>query len=257
LIVPRRRATRTGTTGDGYGWLAELGLPIVEPVPALVPLSSPATWVRGSRACRSRTSKRGSSTRRDDARAAAPAILFRIAVSGPGAMDLSTPVARAEAVAKRTSRRTPVFHLVLDLVPDLSREALRDVLVAAAGAPGAPTIAHALPSAPPRRVMDAVARRARIESGDIKVNRIDREGRHLPRRDAQGPAGRDRRDARVRQCGGDGRRLALSHVDPGTMRVRGFENLFACGEILDLAGPIGGLNFQAAFATAEIAARSV
>ena len=41
------------------------------------------------------------------------------------------------------------------------------------------------------------------------------------------------------------------------MRVRGFENLFACGEILDLAGPIGGLNFQAAFATAEIAARSV
>src|SRR5262249_26681137 len=37
---------RTGTTGDGYGWLAELGLPIVEPVPALVPLASPAAWVR-------------------------------------------------------------------------------------------------------------------------------------------------------------------------------------------------------------------
>jgi predicted flavoprotein YhiN len=29
--------------------------------------------------------------------------------------------------------------------------------------------------------------------------------------------------------------------------------LFVCGELLDLQGPIGGLNFQAAFATAELA----
>ena len=49
--------------------------------------------------------------------------------------------------------------------------------------------------------------------------------------------------------------LALTHVDSGTMRVKGFEGLYACGEVLDLAGPIGGLNFQAAFATAEIAGR--
>ena len=37
---------RTGTTGDGYAWLAALGLPLVEPVPALVPLVSPEPWVR-------------------------------------------------------------------------------------------------------------------------------------------------------------------------------------------------------------------
>src|SRR5204862_7433665 len=36
---------KTGTTGEGYTWLERLGLPIVEPVPALVPLSSPAQWV--------------------------------------------------------------------------------------------------------------------------------------------------------------------------------------------------------------------
>jgi len=33
--------------------------------------------------------------------------------------------------------------------------------------------------------------------------------------------------------------------------------LHVCGELLDLAGPIGGLNFQSAFATAELAARAV
>jgi predicted flavoprotein YhiN len=46
-------------------------------------------------------------------------------------------------------------------------------------------------------------------------------------------------------------------VDPGTLRVRGFQDLFVFGELLDLAGPIGGLNFQAAFATAELAARAL
>jgi predicted flavoprotein YhiN len=39
------------------------------------------------------------------------------------------------------------------------------------------------------------------------------------------------------------------------MAVRGRPGLFAFGELLDLAGPIGGLNFQAAWACAELAAR--
>jgi predicted flavoprotein YhiN len=41
------------------------------------------------------------------------------------------------------------------------------------------------------------------------------------------------------------------------MQVRGIENLFVCGELLDLSGPIGGLSFQSAFATAELAARAI
>jgi predicted flavoprotein YhiN len=103
--------------------------------------------------------------------------------------------------------------------------------------------------------MDVIARRARIESGDRRANRLDREGRHLLVEtlkglpiEIDGTLGFDQAEV---TAGG----LALTHVDPGTMRVRGFENLYACGEILDLAGPIGGLNFQSAFATAELAGR--
>ncbi len=248
---------KTGTTGDGYAWLAELGLPIVEPVPALVPLSSPAAWVRDLAG----VSLQDVEARLVDAegrtlgRRRRPILFTHRGVSGPAAMDLSTPVARAEADARKKGGKRPLFHLLLDLAPDHSREELRDRLVAAAGAPGAPSVAHALPSTPPRRVMDVIARRARIESGDLKANRLDREGRHqlvetlkgLPI-EIDGTLGFDQAEV---TAGG----LALTHVDAGTMRVRGFENLYACGEILDLAGPIGGLNFQAAFATAELAAR--
>ena len=250
---------RTGTTGDGYGWLADLGLPIIEPVPALVPLSSPAAWVRdlagvSLQEVEARIVDAGNRTL---GRRRRPVLFTHQGVSGPGAMDLSTPVARAEAEARRKGRRAPVFHLVLDLVPDLDREALRELFVAAAGAGGSPSIARVLPSPPPRRILDVVARRARLESGDVRANRLDRESRHLLVEtlkglpvEIDGTLGFDKAEV---TAGG----LALTHVDPGTMRVRGQANLYACGEILDLAGPVGGLNFQAAFATAELAARSL
>ena len=38
------------------------------------------------------------------------------------------------------------------------------------------------------------------------------------------------------------------------MGVNGQPGLYVFGELLDLDGPIGGLNFQAAFACAQVAA---
>lgn len=47
--------------------------------------------------------------------------------------------------------------------------------------------------------------------------------------------------------------LRLEAVDPATMQVRGWQNLRVCGELLDLNGPIGGYNLQAAFSTGFLA----
>jgi predicted Rossmann fold flavoprotein len=41
----------------------------------------------------------------------------------------------------------------------------------------------------------------------------------------------------------------LAAVDPRTMALRGWENLRICGELLNLDGPVGGYNLQAAFST--------
>ena len=51
--------------------------------------------------------------------------------------------------------------------------------------------------------------------------------------------------------------VALPEVDPTTMESRIAPGLFIAGEILDVDGPIGGFNFQAAFSTGEIAGLSV
>jgi predicted flavoprotein YhiN len=50
--------------------------------------------------------------------------------------------------------------------------------------------------------------------------------------------------------------VALDEVDPQTMRSLKCAGLYLCGEILDVAGPVGGYNLQAAFATGYVAGES-
>jgi predicted flavoprotein YhiN len=47
--------------------------------------------------------------------------------------------------------------------------------------------------------------------------------------------------------------IDLGEIDPQTMSSRKVRGLYACGEMLDVAGPIGGYNLQAAFSTGYVA----
>jgi predicted Rossmann fold flavoprotein len=47
--------------------------------------------------------------------------------------------------------------------------------------------------------------------------------------------------------------VCLAAVDPHSMTVKGWENLRICGELLDIDGPVGGYNLQAAFSTGYVA----
>jgi predicted Rossmann fold flavoprotein len=51
--------------------------------------------------------------------------------------------------------------------------------------------------------------------------------------------------------------IDLAEVDSRTMESRKVKGLYFAGEILDLDGPIGGYNFQAAFSTGMLAGLSV
>ena len=47
--------------------------------------------------------------------------------------------------------------------------------------------------------------------------------------------------------------VALNEVNPRTMESRLVKGLYIAGEVLDVDGPIGGYNFQAAFSTGRAA----
>jgi len=257
---------KTGTTGDGYRWVADLGLPLVDPVPALVPLTSPEAWARELTGI----SLQGVEARLVDAerrvlgKRRRPIVFTHHGVSGPAAMDLSVHVARGRAAAQRKKETPPCFTLELDLAPTIERERMRLLLIEAAGRPGNPVLGRALgeilvangAEALPRRLFARIAAQAQLDV-DVRANGLDKEKRHKLVESVKsfavlidGTLGWD--SAEVTSGG-----LSLEALNPATMQVRGIDNLFVCGELLDLTGPIGGLSFQSAFATAELAARSV
>ncbi len=51
--------------------------------------------------------------------------------------------------------------------------------------------------------------------------------------------------------------ISVKYVDPHTMRVRGFDNLYAVGEVLDVDALTGGFNLQIAWSTAYLAAEAI
>ena len=50
--------------------------------------------------------------------------------------------------------------------------------------------------------------------------------------------------------------VSLDEVDSKTMESKLISGLYLCGEVLDIAGPVGGYNLQAAFATGFVAGES-
>lgn len=242
---------KSGTTGDGYAWLRRLRLPLVEPVPALVPLISNEDWpadlagIAPQQVDARLVSARGRTLRRR----ARPVVFSHRGLSGPGAMDLSEPVARAAARGAGE-----VLGVHLDLVPGLDRAELRELLVGAAGEKGAPRLSRVVPVELPKRLLSRVALQAGDQEANPRCAGMTKALRHawvealkefrVPVVDTEGYE-----KAEVTAGG-----LDLKAVQPETLEVRGRPGLYVFGELLDLQGPIGGLNFQAAFATAELAA---
>jgi predicted Rossmann fold flavoprotein len=252
LCAGGRSYPRTGTTGDGYAWLAALGLPVVQPVPALVPLTSPSGWVHNLSgiALQHTEARLHAPDGRIVARRARPVLFTHHGLSGPGAMDLSGPVARAAAEGRATG-----WWVGVDLAPQLPEEALRRALADAAGQPGGPRLARVVGDAVPERLREAACRQAGLTDPNPPLHQVDRKARNrlvdalkglvVP---VDGTLGWDKAEV---TAGG----LALDAVDRTSLAVRGHPGLSVVGELLDLTGPIGGLNFQAAFATADAAAR--
>jgi predicted Rossmann fold flavoprotein len=249
LAVGGRSYPRTGTTGDGYAWAKALGHEVTPLAPALVPLVVETPWVRDLAGIavpvRVRAEDSQGATLLERGR---PVLFTHHGLSGPGAMDVSRFFALA------APWRPP--RLRLDLVPESSFEDLRRRIDERIAAAPAAALDRALPERIPDRLRRALVAAAggeavRRSAEASKALRHDLvrtlKGLELP---VAGTLGWDHAEV---TAGG----VELDEVDPGTMESRIVPGLFVVGEILDLDGPIGGFNFQSAFATAEVAGRSV
>jgi predicted Rossmann fold flavoprotein len=238
----------SGTTGDGYAWAAHLGHTIVPPRPALTPITVAAEWVASLRGVtlpdlglRIRdgdlvlTSGRGS-------------LLFaHFGLSGPVALDAS------RVVSGHGNPRA--LTLELDLLPAMTEAALDESLRTHSTTSGKKQLAVVLSEQLPRRLCDVLLPMAGLPA--------DRRAAALPRDDRARLVARIKRlEVPVTGTLGFGKAevtaggIALDEVDSRTMKSKLVDSLFVAGEVLDLDGPIGGYNFQAAWSTGWLAGQS-
>jgi predicted Rossmann fold flavoprotein len=239
----------SGTTGDGY-WLArQFGHTIVAPRPALVPLTVAAEWVAELRgitvpdvAVRILDGETALAARRGS-------LLFaHFGLSGPVILDVSRVVS-----GHSTPQR---LVAALDLLPALRDADVDEWLRTEVLAAGKKQLAGVLATRLPRRLCDLVVTLAGMPA--------DRLAAAL-RKEDRGRLVRQVKDLRIPLTGTLGFKkaevtaggIALEEVDSRTMQSKLVPNLFLAGEILDLDGPIGGYNFQAAWSTGWLAGCSV
>lgn len=236
-----------GTTGDGYRWLAELGHTIVPPRPALVPLTWQAPWANALQG-------------------------ITINDAGVSVVDLSKPVGKQQLLQQSRSSflfthvggsgpavlnvsRAYTAHaqpdqlrLRCDWQPEMNEMQLSEWFQKQTSEGGKRQVSTVMGQLLPHRLVEALLGQAQV-AAERKLSEFSKGERQrviqwmkqteLP---IHGTLGFPKAEV---TAGG----VSLKEVDSSTMRSKLIPNLWLAGEVLDIDGPIGGYNFQAAFST--------
>ena len=235
----------SGTTGDGYRFAAELGHTIVPPRPALVPLTTTAPWVLDLRGV---TLPDVTVRIMDDGRALATrrsSLLFaHFGLTGPAALDVSRVVSGHPKPGTLTAE--------IDLAPQRNEAQLLDWLGRETAGSGKKQVSVVLAQILPRRLAEIAmelslipADRKAADLSKVERGRLVQTFKRLAV-PLTGTLGFKKAEV---TAGG----IALDEIDSHTMQSKLVPGLFFAGEILDLDGPIGGYNFQAAWSTGWLA----
>ncbi len=243
----------TGSDGSGYVFAGQLGVEVTKTRPSLVSLRTSDDF----------TGKLAGLTLRNitfsvyDGRK----LLFRefgellfthTGVSGPVAL-------RASAYVVRFLDGNPAprpLRAAIDLKPALSEEQLDQRILREFDSGRNRHFKNAVASLFPSKLRDVIIGLSEIDP-DRPVNEItknEREGfvrliRHFPLTIC-GHGGYE--EAVITQGG-----IKTGEVDPSTMRLKKYQNIYAIGEVLDVDALTGGYNLQIAWATAKRAAEAI
>jgi predicted Rossmann fold flavoprotein len=165
-------------------------------------------------------------------------------MSGPAVLDVSRAITGHP--------RPATLALACDFLPGQTEAALDNNLRQNAAAAGKKPVAAILPDGLPRRLADTLLDLAGIAK-HLRSAELARESRARLVRVVKncripitGTLGFEKAEV---TAGG----VSLGEIDSRSMQSRIIPRLFLAGEILDLDGPIGGYNFQAAFSTGWLA----
>ena len=239
---------KTGTTGDGIAWARALGHTIVPLRPALAPIGIkpplPREW-RGIAlrdGCLSVIAGGKTIARWSD-----DILVSHEGISGPAALEVS----RAAAEAQESDQA----FLEFDFYPLREFAALDRMLNEHIQRERGKMIGTILEAWMPNRLVEPLLRSVGVDPatrGHVVTATDRKKVVHLLKSWTIGKVADITIERGEVTAGG----VSLDEVDPQSMRSRRVNGLYLCGELLDLAGPVGGYNLQAAFSTGFVAGES-
>ncbi len=248
-----------GTVGEGFRWARQFGHTIVTPRPALVPVTTDEPWVRqlqgitigdvAVRVVEIPDGELGVASKPRTLEQRRGSFLFtHFGLSGPVVLDAS------RAVSGHSRPRS--LALACDLLPGTPPAALDEMLRSRSAAAGKKQLVNLLPDSLPRRLAETLLQVAGLSPAHKAAELGSRDRARVVEALKQlsipvsGTYGFEKAEV---TAGG----VVLDEVDSRTMQSKLVENLYWAGEVLDLDGPIGGYNFQAAWSTGFLAGQSV
>jgi predicted Rossmann fold flavoprotein len=252
-----------------------LGHTIVPPRPALTPVTSDAAWVAELKGVTIadvavRVVEAGPGTESSELSAPYPVRSTRYPVQNAASSKSKNPLASARGsflfthfglsgpVVLDVSRvitghaEPRSLALVCDFVPDLHAETLDEELRRHCAADGKKQVVGIVARLVPRRLAEALT--AMFGKQAAQWTAAERRFLVAALKETQIPISGTRGFKKAEVTAGG---VALNEVDSSTIQSKLVPGLFLAGEILDLDGPIGGYNFQAAFSTGWLAGSSV
>ena len=237
----------TGSTGDGFRWMAELGHTVYPPLPSLIALTCGAAWVSALQGLSLKnvrlTLKRGKKVLYSDV---GEMLFTHFGISGP--LVLSASAHMAELALEDV-------ELLLDLKPGLTAEQLDARLLRELDASGKRQLRTLLTTLYPASLAEEMPALCGIPA-HTPACEITREQRaRLVQAGKERPlpvdGTRPLSEAVVTRGG-----VSVKEINPATMESKKIHGLYAAGELLDVDALTGGFNLQIAFSTGHLAGRS-
>lgn len=244
----------TGSTGDGFHFLAKIGHTIVAPRPSLVPLRVRESWVTelsGVSFSEAKLTYFQNGKKPGDRKACPPGrgkILFtHVGLSGPLVLNMSRNISEFLQYG-----HVPVS---LDLIPDKNIGEIDHDIQVLFEPQKNKQVKNSLDGFLQPAMIPVLLERANINP-ETPVHSISRDERMALARLAKdlrltviGLLGTDKA---IVTSGG----MALEEVDFKYMRSRKFENLYLVGDVLNIDRPSGGYSLQLCWTTGYVAGTS-
>lgn len=236
----------TGSTGDGFRWLRDLGHAVEEPTPTIVPLKTREEWSKvlaGTTLKNVRMHVRLNGERKTTI--TGDVLLTHFGVSGPTILNAASAISDLMEEGE--------VQLMIDMRPTTDVGILDKELLVLFEANKNKTLKNALRAVVPGGTVDAILSLVPQIDPEKKVHGVTKDERRaiaeLLKALPLTVTGRMGLSRAVVADGG----VPLTELDMRTMRSQKLSNLFIVGDLLHIRRPTGGYSLQLCWTTGYVA----